>query len=191
MGGGGHMGGGHGGYHPGGGGYPHGHYYPGGGGYPGGGYRHGYYGGGGYYGGFWPGYYGGFGLGGLGYGYNYPYYGSSGGYTYTDPGYTPTYAPSTTVAAQPAGGPFLGIMEQPVNDSGGPGMQVLSVEPGSPAERAGLRAGDVLHSINGYLTQAYGNIAWIIQNVAPDGTLNMNVRRSGTATDVALVASVR
>jgi hypothetical protein len=81
----------------------------------------------------------------------------------------------------PAQGRTLGIDEVPVNDeSGVRGMKVSKVFPGSAAEKAGLHASDVIHSINGYLTTQPGNCAWIIANAAPDTVLMMNVR---TASD--------
>jgi hypothetical protein len=217
--GGGHMG--WGGHHHGGGGYHHhGGYYGGGyygGFYPGflgfglGGLGYGGLGYGGYggYGGLGYGGYGGY--GGLGYGgyggYRYgsgylygPYlYGGYGtgasGYGYPGYGYSTMYsypitAANSNVVAR-TNGPFLGINEQPMADANGAGMKVTHVYAGSAAERAGLKVGDVIHSINGYNTQAYGNITWIIQNASPGGTLNMNVRHAGAASDVPMVASVR
>ena len=55
-------------------------------------------------------------------------------------------------------------------------MQVTKVYAGSPADKAGLRAGDVIHSVNGYLTTQRGNLAWIINAAAPNGVLEMKVR---------------
>ena len=73
----------------------------------------------------------------------------------------------------------LGIDEEPLADSGGvTGIKVSSVHQGTVAERAGLHAGDVIYSANGYLTTDPGNLAWIIATKAPGGTLSMNVRRA-------------
>ena len=55
-------------------------------------------------------------------------------------------------------------------------MKVTNVYPGTPAQRAGLQVGDVLVSINGYLTEQRGNLAWIIANAAPNNQLKMTVR---------------
>ena len=71
----------------------------------------------------------------------------------------------------------LGIDEEPVADLAGVrGMQVTKVYAGSPADRVGLRAGDVIYSANGYLTTERGNLAWIITEAAPDNVLKMSVR---------------
>ena len=209
--GGGHMGGG---YH--GGGYGGRGYHRGYGGYyyPGfflGGYGLGYglgYGGYGY--GYGDGY-------GYGNGYSNYYYPSTYVYGYTDPNtnYAPGYvypaadgtygypvqnatAPATTVV-QPTvpinvstgtQGAMLGIDEQPVVDGLGQGMRVDRVYPGSPAERAGLQVGDVIHSANGYLTQIHGNLTWIINTQAPNGVLNLSVHRASDGRDATVVAQL-
>jgi serine protease Do len=55
-------------------------------------------------------------------------------------------------------------------------MKVGKVWPGTAAERAGLQAGDVIRSVNGYLTEERGNLAWVIANAAPDNQLKINVQ---------------
>lgn len=116
---------------------------------------------------------------GLGFDRRYPLYGGV------------VVAPPAATAPVQVGGPFLGINEEPATDSGGPGMKVTRVFDGSAAERAGLKVGDLIRSINGYKTKVNGNITWIIQNAAPNGVLNMNVRRSAAAQDAAITATVR
>lgn len=185
--GGGHSGGGHSGGHAGGhysGGGHHGGYEHHGGYYHHGGYP-GYYGGLGGFGGFYPGYFGGYGYGygyspgGYGYGsyggtYSYPY-GYGAGTCVVD-GTAPVYAPPATTNVAPAPGRYLGIQQQPVFDGAANAIQVVSVEPGSAAEQAGLRAGDVILSANGYLTQDVGNLPWIIAGTPANGELAMSVR---------------
>jgi len=132
---------------------------------------------------FFPFFYGGGYYGtGYGYGYSYPYY-YNNGYSYPNYSYNYSqgYAPQTYAA--PAQGRFLGIDEQAVADAGGQGMQVTQVYAGTPAQFAGLQAGDVIYSANGYNTQVHGNLAWIISIVPPNAALQMTVR---TASDGAL-----
>jgi hypothetical protein len=73
----------------------------------------------------------------------------------------------------------LGLDEEPVVDVDGMrGIRVSRVYPGTAAEKAGLKPGDVIRSINGYRTEQPGNLAWIIANVAPDKVLKINVRNA-------------
>jgi hypothetical protein len=75
-------------------------------------------------------------------------------------------------------GRYLGIDEEPVVDAGGrKGMKVAKVYPGTAAETAGLRVGDVIHSINGYLTEQRGNLSWIIANAAYNNVLKIVVHK--------------
>ena len=46
-------------------------------------------------------------------------------------------------------------------------MKISKVYPGSAPEKAGLHAGDLIYSINGYLTQEPGNLEWIFLTAAP------------------------
>ncbi len=75
----------------------------------------------------------------------------------------------------PVQGRILGIDEEPVTD-GSKGMRVTNVYPGTAAEKAGLQPGDVIRSVNGYLTEQRGNLAWIIANATPSNQLNLNVQ---------------
>jgi membrane-associated protease RseP (regulator of RpoE activity) len=93
--------------------------------------------------------------------------------------------PSTTT------GRSLGIEAEPVVEAGGvAGLKVTKVYPESVAEKAGLHAGDVIHSINGYLTQQPGNLAWIIAHAAPDNVLMMNVHTTSAAREQTLRAQL-
>ena len=80
------------------------------------------------------------------------------------------------MANSTARGRSIGIDEEPVVDADGrKGIKVINVLPGTAAEQGGLHAGDVIYSINGYLTTQRGNLAWIIANAASDNVLHMNV----------------
>ena len=102
-----------------------------------------------------------------------------GGYPYYD-GYgitNPSRAAVRAVGSPPAPRRLLGIDEEPVVVAGGvKAMKVGKVYPGSAAERAGLKAGDVIRSVNGYLTEQRGNLAWVIANAAPDSQLKISVQ---------------
>ncbi len=196
-------------------GYGYGYPYYGYGGYGYGGLGYGGLGYGGYgYGGLG---YGGLGYGGLGYGgygygypyngygYSYPYYGYGYGYPYASSyptmgstfGYTSAYvAPGggQTIGSDNGAGQglVLGIDERQVVDpSGRKGMQITRVYPGTPAEKAGLHEGDVIHSVNSYLTEVPGNLAWIITNAARDNVLKMVVRTAKDGREYTYTATLR
>jgi hypothetical protein len=148
--------------------------------------------------------YGGYGYpyyGGYGYDYGYPNYGYGNGYGYGDPYYGTAYAgpgmgvtyssayvaPSGS-AMMPGRGRYLGIDEEPTAlPDGRRGMKVTNVYPGTPAQRAGVQVGDVLLSVNGYLTEQRGNLAWIIANAAPANQLNITLKsaRDGQQRTIA------
>jgi S1-C subfamily serine protease len=98
-------------------------------------------------------------------------------------------APSSPLNADPVRS--LGIDEESVVDVGGMrGMKVWRVYPGSPAEQAGLRSGDVIRSINGYRTEQPGNVAWIVGNAAPDKVLKMRVRTAADGQEHMITATL-
>jgi hypothetical protein len=123
--------------------------------------------------------------------YGYPGSGIEGGAS--NPGYDPGYGgyPSfggyginnrLPYATSAVGSPssqkrLLGIDEEPVVIAGGvKAMKVGKVYPGTAAEKAGLQAGDVIRSVNGYLTEQRGNLAWVIANATPKNELKLNIQ---------------
>jgi PDZ domain len=88
-------------------------------------------------------------------------------------------------------GRSLGIDEEPVVDANGVrGMRISNVYFGGSAEKAGLHVGDIIYSINGYLTQVRGNLAWIIAHAAPNKVLAMRVRTSSGSKEQAITAQL-
>jgi membrane-associated protease RseP (regulator of RpoE activity) len=72
---------------------------------------------------------------------------------------------------------LLGIDEEPVVLAGGvKAMKVAKVYPDTAAAKAGLQSGDVIRSVNGYLTEQRGNLAWVIANAMPKNELKLNVQ---------------
>jgi serine protease Do len=129
---------------------------------------------------------------------NAPIYRSAGTMLQPSPGfaYSSAYggAPSQAMtsgvpSAMPL--PSLGIDEQRVTDTEGRGIQVVRVHPGSPAEKAGLQAGDIIRSANGFLTQEPGNLSWIINQHAPGGTVDLNVRKAAKGQNATVTATLR
>jgi hypothetical protein len=178
------------------------------------GYYPGFYGYGlgyGGYGGYGLGYggYGGYGLGYGGYGgyggmgYGYPGYGyamsadplaasggamtASGGF-----GYNAAYVAPASGATMPGTQRrYLGIDEEPmVGSDGSKAMKISNVYPGTAAEKAGIKVGDVLRSVNGYLTEQRGNLAWIIANASPNNELKLNVQTAKDGQTHQIIATL-
>ncbi|MDR3636761.1 MAG: PDZ domain-containing protein [Isosphaeraceae bacterium] len=101
--------------------------------------------------------------------------GSAAGASLPNPSAPPANAES------PVEGRSLGIDAEPFAAADGlRGMKVSKVYPGSVGEKAGLHTGDVIHSINGYVTEQPINLTWILAHAAADNVLKMSVR---TASD--------
>lgn len=82
--------------------------------------------------------------------------------------------PEAVVVAPPAA-PKLGFTGQIVY---GLGMRVLSVNFGSPAQRAGLEHGDIIMSANGMQIQSQGDLSRALSNAVQfsNGTVNLYVK---------------
>ena len=74
-----------------------------------------------------------------------------------------------------AGQPPLGIDAESVVEAGVPGLKVAKVYRGGAAEKAGLHEGDVIRSVNGYVTKQPSDLAWIAAKRSPDKVLRMSV----------------
>ena len=76
---------------------------------------------------------------------------------------------------------FLGVRSQPVSVDGTPGAQIIDVESGSPADDAGLEAGDVVTAIDGEPVVGSGEMAAEIRSHQPADIVQLTVvaRRRG------------
>jgi serine protease Do len=82
---------------------------------------------------------------------------------------------------------YLGVRIQPMNDDladalGLPanrGEFVQSVQPGEPADAAGLRAGDVVLRVDGREVSAEQSLSYIVANIAPGRRINLEIVRDG------------
>ncbi len=86
----------------------------------------------------------------------------------------PPPQPEETRAA-PEGPAYLGVIF--VTDHGLPGVRVVQVLPNSPAERAGLRAGDTILRANGQFIAGGYTLRSLIDAMAPGARLELEVKR--------------
>ena len=64
------------------------------------------------------------------------------------------------------------------------GALVSSVQPGGPAEKAGLQAGDVIRSVDGEAIVSSGDLPALIGQAMPGDTVTLSVWRHGEAVDI-------
>ncbi len=76
----------------------------------------------------------------------------------------------------------LGVTVDDVDDRGR-GVRILRVQPGSPAEKAGLRAQDLITGLGGVRVRQLRDAAMILKQVPPGGALTVEVLRDGAAQD--------
>ncbi|WP_066808371.1 Do family serine endopeptidase [Sphingomonas asaccharolytica] len=94
---------------------------------------------------------------------------------------------------------YLGIGRQPVDEDiagtlGLPkdrGELVNRVEPGGPGEKAGLKQGDVIVSVNGQEVNPEQTLPYLVANVPPGGAAKLGVIRDGKPMTVTAVVGNR
>jgi hypothetical protein len=104
-----------------------------------------------------------------------------------------TVAPAlpTPALARPTGRRYLGIEEEPAAFADGRmGMRITKIYFGAPADKAGLRVGDILWSANGHPTQWYGDLAWAIANRTPTNLLELKVHSLFANIDRTVIADL-
>jgi serine protease Do len=82
---------------------------------------------------------------------------------------------------------YLGVRIQPMNDdlaaalgiASNRGEFVQSVQPGEPAEAAGLQAGDVVVRVDGQEVTPDQTLSFIVANIAPGKRINLEIIRDG------------
>jgi S1-C subfamily serine protease len=91
--------------------------------------------------------------------------------------------PDTPIAPAPAGtGRSLGISAEPVAVGKRTGMKVIRVEPGAPAQQAGIEVGDVIVAANGVPVTGVEVLSAVLKKSGP--VLTVTVRDSRTGRDV-------
>ena len=68
---------------------------------------------------------------------------------------------------------------------GGNGALVQSVSPGSPAEKAGIKRGDIILALNGESITGSGDLTARMASIAPGTAVHLTVFRNGKTFDVA------
>jgi putative serine protease PepD len=93
----------------------------------------------------------------------------------------------TLIAGGKVAHPYLGVA---LTDASG-GAGVASVSSGSPADRAGLRRGDVITAIDGKKVGSSANAIDAIDSASPGDTLGISFQRAGHSDSVSVTLAER
>lgn len=94
----------------------------------------------------------------------------------------------TPIVTDPA--PYLGLsyLSVAAGDSGAlqAGLVVASVETGSPAATAGIRAGDVLLAVDGRTVRRADSLLETLKTYQPNQEITLTIQRGGESWDIAV-----
>lgn len=94
---------------------------------------------------------------------------------------------------------YLGVRIQPMNDdlaealgiAANRGEFIQSVQPGEPAEAAGLQAGDVVLRVDGKDVTPDQTLSFIVANIAPGRRINLDIIRDGERSTLPVTVGRR
>jgi putative serine protease PepD len=86
---------------------------------------------------------------------------------------------------------YLGVTLAPTAGGGRDGALIQEVAPGSPADRAGLRAGDVVTRIDGQAVDTYSELVARIRVHRPGDRVTLTVVRGGQETTISATLTER
>ena len=91
---------------------------------------------------------------------------------------------------------YLGVGIQPLGEDDGAalglpkgrGELINRVEPGGPAEKAGIKTGDIVLRVNGQDVTVDQTLSYLVANVKPGGPIRLDVNRDGKPLSLNAVA---
>ena len=86
---------------------------------------------------------------------------------------------------------YLGLQSSPVSATGSAGAEVQGTVSGGPAERAGLRTGDVVTKVDGTAVTEPSDIAQAIADNQPGERVSVEVQRGGSPVTVTVTLGTR
>ncbi len=93
------------------------------------------------------------------------------------------------VAAQEISPQMAAALGLPTDNPAKDGALIAAISPGSPAEHAGLKAGDVITAVNGLVVTNPGDLAADIANVDPQAKADISYLRNGKPQDVGVAVT--
>ncbi len=100
----------------------------------------------------------------------------------------PDYDTDKIVGEPDPNGPFMGIGAK---DAAGGGAEISSVTPGQPADKGGLKVGDIVRKLEGQAVADYPSMVAMIQSRRPDETITLEVLRDGKSVELKITLMPR
>ena len=104
------------------------------------------------------------------------------------PAYVRVAAPSS--GGRGGYGPFFGVVPE-FGEGEGPGVRVSGVRPGSPAEKAGVRAGDSIVAFAGLTVRTLEDFTFALRGRRPGDRVEVTVARVGVERRLQAVLEER
>jgi S1-C subfamily serine protease len=95
------------------------------------------------------------------------------------PAAAPAAAGAASAVAPPAQGRRVSFGTMPDFAFAGPGVKVAGVTPGSPAEKAGVKKGDVILQVDGQVVANLAGFSALLRALTPGQTVKALVSRAG------------
>jgi putative serine protease PepD len=115
--------------------------------------------------------------------------GSSAGVGFAVPSNTASRIANDIIGGKPVKHAYVGVDLNANANSGG--AQINSVQPGSPADTAGIQPGDVVTAINGKSISSTEQFIETVDTYAPGQKLKMTVNRNGATKSFQLTLGTR
>src|SRR5207248_3565984 len=87
--------------------------------------------------------------------------------------------------------PYLGVETAPASPTSPTGAQVVRAVPGGPADRAGIKQGDVITSVDGKAIRDPSDISTAIAGKSPGDKVTVEVQRSGRTEGIDVTLGTR
>jgi putative serine protease PepD len=84
--------------------------------------------------------------------------------------------------------PYIGIQS---SDAPGGGAEIVTVNPGTPGDKAGLTEGDVIKKVDGNDVQAADDVSRLITGKKPGDKIKVEVQRAGRADTITVTLGTR
>jgi putative serine protease PepD len=114
--------------------------------------------------------------------------GSSSGVGFAIPSNTVAHIAREIIAGQPIRHAYVGVF---LNGASTGGAQITSVQPNSPASRAGLRTNDLVTAIDGKTIRSTQQFIETVDTYSPGQTITVTIKRAGTVKQLKLTLGTR